>query len=234
MEMDFTKVKLNKEQQNNAFLIGSKAQEVGIDPDLALAFAWRENRFQTKGKSPKGATGIMQIMPANAKAYGYSVEDLQDPNHNIDIGLRLFKENLDMFQGNERAALVAYNANPNVAKRYLKNGETPESIPEETRIYLEDIDKIRPLVQRDEVAQEETQIEEAVMDQLHKIVADKQAQTVKFGNGQSKKVDHFTASAITQVHKALNDDNKKKFADMVHKSPAHLAKASDFAFSRAK
>ncbi len=72
------------------------------------------------------------------------------------------------------------------------------------------------------------------MDQLHKIVADKQAQTVKFGNGQSRKVDHFTASAITQVHKALNDDNKKKFADMVHKSPAHLVKASDFAFSRAK
>jgi soluble lytic murein transglycosylase-like protein len=155
MEMDFTKVKLNKEQQNNAFLIGSKAQEVGIDPDLALAFAWRENRFQTKGKSPKGATGIMQIMPANAKAYGYSVEDLQDPNHNIDIGLRLFKENLDMFQGNERAALVAYNANPNVAKRYLKNGEDPNVIPEETRTYLEDIHSVRPLVATGEVAQVE-------------------------------------------------------------------------------
>ncbi len=84
------------------------------------------------------------------------------------------------------------------------------------------------------VQAEETQIEEGVMDQLHKIVADKQAQTVKFGNGQSRKVDHCTASAITQVHKALNDDNKKKFADMVHKSPAHLVKASDFAFSRAK
>ncbi len=84
------------------------------------------------------------------------------------------------------------------------------------------------------VQAEETQIEEAVMDQLHKIVKEKQAQSVKFGNGQSQKVDHFTASAITQVHNALNDDNKKKFADMVHKSPAHLAKASDFAFSRAK
>jgi hypothetical protein len=153
MEMDFTKVKLNKEQQNNAFLIGSKAQEVGIDPDLALAFAWRENRFQTKGKSPKGATGIMQIMPANAKAYGYSVEDLQDPNHNIDIGLRLFKENLDMFQGNERAALVAYNANPNVAKRYLKNDEDPNVIPEETRTYLEDIHSVRPLVATVEVGE---------------------------------------------------------------------------------
>jgi hypothetical protein len=78
MEMDFTKVKLNKEQQDNAFLIGSKAQEVGIDPDLALAFAWRENQFQTKGKSPKGATGVMQVMPANAKAYGYAPEDLLD------------------------------------------------------------------------------------------------------------------------------------------------------------
>jgi hypothetical protein len=153
MEMDFTKVKLNKEQQNNAFLIGSKAQEVGIDPDLALAFAWRENQFQTKGKSPKGATGVMQIMPANAKAYGYAVEDLQDPHHNIDIGLRLFKENLDMFQGNERAALVAYNANPNVAKRYLKNGESPESIPEETRTYLEDIHSVRPLVASVEVGE---------------------------------------------------------------------------------
>jgi hypothetical protein len=84
------------------------------------------------------------------------------------------------------------------------------------------------------VQAEETQIEEAVINQLHKIVSDKQAQSVKFGNGQSRKVDHFTATAITQVHNALNDDNKKKFADMVHKSPAHLAKASDFAFSRAK
>jgi len=84
------------------------------------------------------------------------------------------------------------------------------------------------------VQAEETQIDEAVMDQLHKIVADKQAQSVKFGNGKSQKVDHYTASAVTQVHNALNDENKKKFADMVHKSPAHLAKAADFAFSRAK
>jgi hypothetical protein len=81
---------------------------------------------------------------------------------------------------------------------------------------------------------EQTQIEEAVMDQLHKIVAGKQAQSVKFADGSSRKVDHYTASAITQVHNALNDENKKKFADMVHKSPAHLAKASDFAFSKMK
>jgi hypothetical protein len=81
---------------------------------------------------------------------------------------------------------------------------------------------------------EETQLEEAVMDQLHKIVANKQANRVKFADGSTRKVDHYTASAITQVHKALNDENKKKVADMVHKSPAHLAKVADFAFSKMK
>ena len=84
----------------------------------------------------------------------------------------------------------------------------------------------------DSPLQAEEVIEEAVMDQLHKIVAGKQKQRVKFGNGQTRSIDHFTASAITKVHKALNDENKKKFADMVHKSPAHLVKAADFAFSK--
>jgi hypothetical protein len=83
-------------------------------------------------------------------------------------------------------------------------------------------------------SEEVEQVEEAVMDTLHKIVAGKSAQSVKFGNGQTRKVDHFTASAITQVHKAVNDDNKKKLADMVHKSPAHFQKVADFAFSKAK
>ena len=81
---------------------------------------------------------------------------------------------------------------------------------------------------------EEVEITEEVMDTLHKIVNNKSAQSVKFASGHTRKVDHFTASAITQVHKALNDDNKKKFADMVHKSPEHFMKASDFAFKHAK
>jgi hypothetical protein len=83
-------------------------------------------------------------------------------------------------------------------------------------------------------AEEVEPIEEAVMDQLHKIVDGKQSQKVKFGDGSTRTVDHYTASAITQVHKHLNDENKKKLSDMVHKSPAHLAKAADFAFKRAK
>lgn len=84
------------------------------------------------------------------------------------------------------------------------------------------------------IQSEETELEEAVMDTLHKIVKNKQAASVKFANGQTRKVDGYTASAITQVHNALNDENKKKFADMVHKSPEHFTRASTFAFSKVK
>ena len=81
---------------------------------------------------------------------------------------------------------------------------------------------------------EEVQLEESVMDSLHKIVAGKQANSVKFASGHTRKIDHFTASAITQVHKALNDNNKKKFSDLVHKSPEHFEKAAAFAFKHTK
>jgi hypothetical protein len=84
------------------------------------------------------------------------------------------------------------------------------------------------------VQAEEVEITEAVMDTLHKIVNDKQAQSVKFASGHSRKVDGYTASAITQVHKSLNDENKKKFSDLVHKSPEHFQKAAAFAFKHTK
>lgn len=121
----------------------------------------------------------------------------------------------------------AYRPYPNglkVALYYNEKLNKYFSIPYSTE---KDVDGV---IQAEEIEY----IQESVMDQLHKIVAGKQKQRVKFGDGSTRSVDHFTASAITQVHNALNDDNKKKFADMVHKSPAHLAKASDFAFKHAK
>lgn len=85
------------------------------------------------------------------------------------------------------------------------------------------------------VVQAEEVIEEMhVMDHLHKIVDGHAKQRVKFANGQTRSIDSFTASAVVQLHKALNDDNKKKLRDMVHKSPEHLAKAADFAFKNAR
>ena len=73
-----------------------------------------------------------------------------------------------------------------------------------------------------------------VMDHLHDITKNKAKKSVKFENGQTMGVDHFTASAITAVHGKVNDENKKKLSAMVHKSPAHLKKAADFAFKAMK
>jgi hypothetical protein len=122
----------------------------------------------------------------------------------------------------KRKAIRLYPDKTKVALYYNKQLDKYFSVP-----YGKNIDQ--PVMQSESV-----ELEESVMDQLHKIVKDKQSGSVKFGNGQSRKVDGYTASAITQVHNALNDDNKKKIADMVHKSPAHFEKVANFAFSKVK
>jgi hypothetical protein len=111
--------------------------------------------------------------------------------------------------------------------------------PDNTRVALYYNDKLDkyfsvPYGPKVDSAIQAEQVQESVMDSLHGIVNNKQANTVKFADGKTAKVDHFTASAIVQVHKALNDENKKKFADMVHKSKDHFARASDFAFRHTK
>ena len=58
-----------------------------------------------------------------------------------------------------------------------------------------------------------------VMDHLHDITKNKAKKSVKFANGESRSIDHFTASAIVDVHKKVNDENKKKLSAMVHKTP---------------
>jgi hypothetical protein len=121
----------------------------------------------------------------------------------------------------KRKAIRMYPDGTKVALYYNKQFDKHFTIP-----YGDQIDA--------PIQAEEVQIEEAVMDTLHNIVKNKQVKPVKFANGTTMKVDHYTASAITQVHNALNDDNKKKFADMVHKSKEHFAKASDFAFKHSK
>jgi hypothetical protein len=83
---------------------------------------------------------------------------------------------------------------------------------------------------------EEVQLEEEkeVMDHIHDIVKEKQARKVKFGNGKHAMIDGYTASAIKQVHDAVNDDNKTKLRKMVHSSPEGLHKVASFAFSKVK
>lgn len=68
------------------------------------------------------------------------------------------------------------------------------------------------------------------IEHIAKIVKTKQAKTLKFTDGSSALVDGFTASAIHQLHKAVNDQNKAKIAKMVKHSPDQLAKVAAFAF----
>ena len=81
---------------------------------------------------------------------------------------------------------------------------------------------------------EEVELSEDVLGSLRDIVKKKQAQTVKFDNKKSIKVDMTTANALVQVHDQLNDANKKKFAKQLSKGPSSFMKMADFAFSVGK
>jgi hypothetical protein len=80
------------------------------------------------------------------------------------------------------------------------------------------------------------QIEETVdaIGQLQKIKDSRSIGTVRHKDGTASKVDVQTAHAVLTIHKNLNDENKKKFADMVARSSHHMKKATDFAFSKVK
>ena len=84
--------------------------------------------------------------------------------------------------------------------------------------------------------QAEETIEEAVdaIGQLQKIKDTHQHGTVNHKDGSASKVDAQTAHAVLMIHKSLNDENKKKFADMVARSSHHMQKASNFAISKLK
>ena len=81
---------------------------------------------------------------------------------------------------------------------------------------------------------ESVELDEAVIDDLREIVKKKSIKDVKFADGQKLKVDMTTASAMVKVHDALNDANKKKFADAINKNEDMFMKMVDFAFSKVK
>lgn len=132
--------KLTKEQREIAIKIADQARAAGVDPELALAVGWAENAFNPTGRSPKGALGPMQVMPANAKGLGIDPKDLLDPDKNIAAGVAILRENLDRFK-DPVTALVGYNANPTLAAKFAEQ-RNDQLLPAETRAYL---DKIRAI-----------------------------------------------------------------------------------------
>ena len=96
-------------------MIDRLAGQFGVPLKLAHALVRVESNYQPDARSPKGAMGLMQLMPALAKHY--SVLDPFDPEQNLTAGLQHLKTLLDRFGDDTATALAAYNAGePAVAK----------------------------------------------------------------------------------------------------------------------
>ena len=93
-----------------AKIIQKNAKQHGVDPKLVQAMIRQESGFNPTAVSPKGAMGLMQLMPETAASMG--VEDPFDVEQNIKGGIRFLKICLKRFDQNLPLALAAYNAGP--------------------------------------------------------------------------------------------------------------------------
>jgi soluble lytic murein transglycosylase-like protein len=92
-------------------LIYQTAVKHGIHPELVFAVAAVESNFNSRAVSEKGAQGLMQLMPDTAARFG--VADPFNPADNVLGGVRYMRYLLDLFNGDSRLALAAYNAGEN-------------------------------------------------------------------------------------------------------------------------
>jgi soluble lytic murein transglycosylase-like protein len=100
----------------------------GVQAALLKAVIEVESGFNAQARSPKGAIGLMQVMPATAARYGDF--DLYSPEQNLDVGTRYLRDLLAMFNGNVQLAVAAYNAGENAV---LRSGRRVPAYPETQR-----------------------------------------------------------------------------------------------------
>lgn len=98
----------------------SAASRYQISHELIEAIAWQESRFDQRALSPRGARGVMQLMPDTAHALGVNAGELQD---NVSGGARYLSLLLQYYDGDIIRTLSAYNAGPAAVARY--GGEPP-------------------------------------------------------------------------------------------------------------
>jgi peptidoglycan lytic transglycosylase len=127
-------------------IIRQQAREKDVDASLIAAVIYAESRFHDQ-TSHAGARGLMQITPPTANEIerlsggtSFSVDDLSDPEINIRYGTFLLRQLLDRYDGNDVAALAAYNAGPANVDRWGGAEISLDDIRfEETRGYVEDV-----------------------------------------------------------------------------------------------
>lgn len=105
-----------------------------VDPALIKAIILAESGYNPRAISRSGARGLMQLMPRTARALG--VRDSFNPEHNIDGGVRYFKQLLNRFNQDVKLALAAYNAGSRKVLKY--NGIPPYRA---TQLYIKKVIK---------------------------------------------------------------------------------------------
>jgi len=106
-------------------IVDTIATTHGVDPALVRAVMKTESNFNRYAVSPKGALGLMQLIPTTGRRYG--VRDFFDPQQNVEGGVRYLKFLLEKFKGNLDLSLAAYNAGENLVERLGRIPPIPET-----------------------------------------------------------------------------------------------------------
>jgi soluble lytic murein transglycosylase-like protein len=97
-------------------IIVTAATRHGVEPLLLYSVMHQESAFDSQAVSPKGARGLMQLMPATAARFG--VKNILDPEQNIHAAAQYLRFLLDIFNGDVSLALAGYNAGEGAVKKY--------------------------------------------------------------------------------------------------------------------
>jgi len=103
------------DSQVDGYLVDSGTRN-GIDPLLLYSIMHQESSFKSHAISPKGARGLMQLMPGTAMRYG--VTNIFDARQNIEGGARYVRFLLDRFDGDVNLTLAGYNAGEGAVEKY--------------------------------------------------------------------------------------------------------------------
>jgi len=106
-------------------MIDSIAERHGVENSLVHSVIRAESNYNPRAVSPKGALGIMQLIPATAKRFG--VSNPFDVEQNVEGGVKYLKFLLDYYQDNYAKAIAAYNAGENAVDRYHGIPPYPET-----------------------------------------------------------------------------------------------------------